>query len=155
MMLCDKCNQGWHTFCLNPTVSRNIEVFTCPKCAPADRTGEVPQALPMPESTAPLIHSILKEGKQSAGGTSPRAGPIKEPATPTRRSGRTSVDEVLHRRCLHYNNQQVVQLSTVPGEPTTVWGKIHYLGKPHLPKACQVTFTNGAVQNCTADEVSE
>jgi hypothetical protein len=24
-----------------------------------------------------------------------------------------------------------------------------------LPKACQVTFTNGAVQNFTADEVSE
>jgi hypothetical protein len=27
------------------------------------------------------------------------------------------------------------------------------LGKQHLPKACQVTFTNGAVQNFTADEV--
>ncbi len=48
----------------------------------------------------------------------------------------------------------VVQLSSVPGEPTTLWGKIHY-HKLHLPQACQVTFTNGAVQNFTADEVSE
>jgi hypothetical protein len=72
-----------------------------------------------------------------------------------RLSGRTSVDEVSHRRCLNYNYQQVVRLSTVPGEPTTVYGKIHYLGKQHLPKACQVTFTNGVVQNFTADEVSE
>jgi hypothetical protein len=47
-----------------------------------------------------------------------------------------------------------VQLRSVPGEPTTLWGKIHYLGKQHLPQACQVTFTNGAVQNFTADEVS-
>jgi hypothetical protein len=66
-----------------------------------------------------------------------------------------SVDEVSHRRCLNYNSQQVVHLSTVPGEPTTLWGKIHYLGKPDLPKACQVTFTKGAVKNFTADEVSE
>ena len=29
------------------------------------------------------------------------------------------------------------------------------MGKLHLPQACQVTFTNGAVQNFTADEVSE
>jgi hypothetical protein len=102
MMLCDKCNRGWHTFCLNPTVSRNIEVFICPRCTPADRTGEVPQALPMPESTVPVIRSIFKKGKQSAGGTSPRAmGPIQEPATPTRRSGRTSADDVSHRRCLN------------------------------------------------------
>jgi hypothetical protein len=89
MMLCDKCNRGWHNFCLNPTVSSKIEVFICPECTPADRTGEVPQALPMPESTAPVTHSILKKGKQSAGGTPSRAEPIKEPATPTRRSGRT------------------------------------------------------------------
>jgi hypothetical protein len=87
MMLCDKCSRGWHTFCLNPAVSRNIEGFICPKYTLADRTGEVPQALPMPESTAPVIHSILKKGKQSAGGASTRAGPSEEPATPTRRSG--------------------------------------------------------------------
>jgi hypothetical protein len=119
------------------------------------RTGEVPQAFPMPESTALVTHSILKKGKQSAWGTPPRVEPIKEPPTPIRRSGRTLVDEVVHRRCLNYNNQQVVELSTVPGEPTTLWGKIHYLGKSHLPKACQATFTNGAVQNFTADEVLE
>jgi hypothetical protein len=69
MMLCDKCNRGWHTFCLNPTVSRNIEVFVCPMCTPTDQTRKVPQALPMPESTTPVIRSILKKGKQSAGGT--------------------------------------------------------------------------------------
>ena len=155
MMLCDKCNRGWHTFCLTPTVSRNIEVFICPMCTPEDRTGEVPQALPMPKPTVPSARSILKKGKQPAGGMRSPAEPDKEPATPTRRSGRTSIDEVLHRRCLNYNNQQVVQLSSVPGEPPTLWGKIHYLGKPHLPKACQVTFTNGVVQNFTADEVSE
>jgi hypothetical protein len=126
------------------------------KCVPADRTWEVPQSLPMPESTAPVICSILKRGKQSAGGTSTRAmRPIQEPVTPTRRSGRTSVDEVSHIRCVNYNNQQVVQLSSDPGEPTTLWVTIHYLGKPHLPQACQVTFTNGAVHNFTADEVSE
>jgi hypothetical protein len=56
---------------------------------------------------------------------------------------------------LNYNNQQVVQLSSIPGQPSTLWGKIHYLGKLHLPKACQVTFTNGVVQDFTADEVSE
>jgi hypothetical protein len=154
-MLCGKCNRGWHTFSRTPLFLGIYKFLICPKCTPADWTGEVPQALPMPESMAPVTHSILKKGKQSAGGTPSRVEPIKEPATPTCRSGRTSVDEVLHRRCLEYNNQQVVQLSTVPGEPTTLWGKIHYLGKSHLPKACQVTFTNGAVQNFTADEVSE
>jgi hypothetical protein len=155
MMLSDKCNRRWHTICLNPTVYKNIEVFTCPMCTPVYWTRKVPQALPMPESTTPVIRSILKRGKQSAGGTRSLAEPIKEPATPTRRLGTTTVDEISHRRCLNYNNEQVVQLSTVPGEPTTLWGQIHYLRKQHLPKACQVTFTNGIVQNFTADEVSE
>jgi hypothetical protein len=58
MILCDKCNRGWHTFCLNPTVSRSIEVFICPMCTPAYRTGKAPQALPMPESTTHVIRSI-------------------------------------------------------------------------------------------------
>jgi hypothetical protein len=88
MMLCDKCNRGWHTFCLNPTVSRNIEVVLCPMRMPADRTGKVPQGLPVPESTAPVLRSILKKGKQSAGGIRSLAEPIKEPSTPARRSGR-------------------------------------------------------------------
>jgi hypothetical protein len=155
MMLCDKCNRGWHTFCLSPTVSRNIEVFICPKCTPADRTGKVPQGLPMPESPTPGPRSILKTGKQPAGGTSSPAAPAKEPATPMRRSSRLSVEGVLHRRCLNDNNQQVVQLSTILGEPTTLWGKIHFLGKQHLPEACHVTFTNGVVHNFIADEVSD
>jgi hypothetical protein len=128
MMLCDKCNRGWHTFCLNPTVSKNIKVFKCPMCMPTHRTRKVPQGLPMPKSTAPVIRIILRKRKQSAGGTRSLAEPIKEPATPTRWSCRTSVDEVLHRRCLNYNNQQVVQLSTTPSEPATLWEKIHYLG---------------------------
>jgi hypothetical protein len=98
-----KCNRGWHTFCLNPNVSRNIEVFICPECIPADPTGEVPQSLPMPVSTAPVIRSILKKGKQSAEGKLPQVPkPVQEPATPTRRSGITSVYKVFHRRCLNY-----------------------------------------------------
>ena len=79
----------------------------------------------------------------------------KEPTTLTRWSSRVSSEEVLHRRYLNYNNQEVVQLSTIPGQPSTLWGKIYSLGKQHLPKACQVTFTNGVVQDFTADEVSE
>jgi hypothetical protein len=124
-------------------------------CMLIDQTGKVSQGLPRPESTAPVICSILKRGKQSAGGTRSLAEPIKEPSTSTRRSGRTSVDEVLHGRCFNYNNQQVVRLSTIPGEPTTLLGKIHYLAKQHLPEACHVTFTNGVVHNFTADDVLE
>jgi hypothetical protein len=124
-------------------------------CTPADRNEKVPQGLPMPESTAPILRNILKKGKPSAGRTLSLAETIKEPATPTRRSRKTSADEVLHRRCLNYNNQWVVQLSTTPGEPATLWGKIHYLGKQHLLEACQVTLTNGVVQNFTADRVSD
>jgi hypothetical protein len=30
MLLCDRCNSGWHTYCMNPPVSRDIETFICP-----------------------------------------------------------------------------------------------------------------------------
>ena len=159
MMLCDKCNKGWHTFCLNPSVSRNIEVFICPECTPGDRIGRSPP-IPMLDgastsATPTALRSILKTGRQPAGGTRVPAAPARVPTAPTRQSPRITPEEVLHRRCLHYNNQQVVQLNATPGEPSTLWGKIHYLGKQHLPEACQVTFTNGVVQNFTADKVSE
>ncbi len=73
MMLCDKCIRGWHTFCLIPTIFRNIEVLIYPEFTPADWIREIPQALPIPESTEQVIRSILKKGKQSDGGTLPRA----------------------------------------------------------------------------------
>jgi ribosomal protein L37AE/L43A len=43
MLLCDKCNEGWHMNCLTPVVRKipNGDWF-CPRCAPRQETDVEP-----------------------------------------------------------------------------------------------------------------
>jgi hypothetical protein len=43
MLLCDRCNEGWHMVCLNPVVRKIPKGdWFCPRCAPRPETDFVP-----------------------------------------------------------------------------------------------------------------
>ena len=57
MLLCDRCNSGWHTYCLDPPVSKAISSFICPHC----QAGGIS---PLSASFVPTLAPVLPQLKK-------------------------------------------------------------------------------------------
>jgi hypothetical protein len=57
MLLCDRCNSGWHTYCLDPPVSKAISSFICPHCQAG---GFSPLSASFVPTLAPVLPQLKK-----------------------------------------------------------------------------------------------
>ena len=162
MILCDRCNSGWHTFCMNPSISKDIDSFICSHCqvggfSPLSASC-VPnlapvlppiEAGPIPEHTSlPVLPPGPKEN-----GTPKTLEPHK--ATPsTRASPRIFTLDADHLRCTSYHNIVVARTGEEYQESEILWGKVAYMGKQALPCALSVRFQNGKVELMNANQVA-
>ncbi len=162
MLLCDRCNSGWHTFCLDPPVSKAISSFICPHCQAG---GFSPLSASFVPTLAPVLPPI-EEGPipehtslpvlppdPKGSGTPRNMGPRL--ATPsTRSSPRISAGDAYHLRCTSYHNRVVARTGEDYEDSEILWGKVAYMGKQALPCALRVRFQNGQIEQMTADQLT-
>ncbi len=162
MLLCDRCNSGWHTFCMNPPVSKDY-YFICPHCQAGGisplSASFVPNLVPLSndvgshpiqEQISPSALSPEPKVKRTAPAVLPKYGPTAS----TRSSTRITPQEADHRRCASYHNRVVARTGDGAHGSDVMWGKVTYLGKASLPAALSVKFIDDTVKRMTADQVS-
>jgi hypothetical protein len=162
MLLCDRCNLGWHTFCMNPPVSKDIDTYICPHCQAGGISPLSASFVPNLAPVLPAIGSgpILEQtslpvlSPDPKGKRTPKAWEPRFATPSTRSSPRISEQEADHLTCTSYHNIVVVRTGEDYQGSEILWGKVAYLGKQSLPGALSVNFQNGKVELMTANQVS-
>ncbi|SAM82617.1 related to histone acetyltransferase 3 (myst) [Ustilago bromivora] len=99
LMFCDKCDRGWHLYCLSPPLSKPPKgQWHCPTCESDDQTQKgSPAASPSSQPLAPPIASSsarqstpLRNGESSSSMRASSSGRLKKPSNPDR-----SIDSLL------------------------------------------------------------
>lgn len=127
LLLCDICNAGYHTFCLQPplnTIPRGR--WLCPQCV---EEGYTPADAAARERQRQLI-------KQQAG------RPVLFPGAGMRRRDDAAAE--LHNRLVLKS-----QHDSSTGGPAQYWGRVHYRGAQHRPRYFLVVYQDGASQAVT------
>jgi hypothetical protein len=106
MLLCDRSNSGWHTFCMNPPDSKDIDSFICPNCQSggisplsASFVPNLAPVLPPIEAGHILEHTslpVLSPGPKGKG--PPKAWEPRKATPSTIASPRISASEADHLR---------------------------------------------------------
>jgi hypothetical protein len=162
MLLCDRCNSGWHTFCMDPPVSKDVDTFVCPHCEAGGFSPLSPLFVPNLAPALPkvVIAPILEQNLNIVPPPHLKERQLPKPVEPrwatpsTRPSPRISAQLADHLRCTSYHDRVVVRTGEDYQEAEILWGKVAYLGKQFLPRALDVSFENGKVERMTANQVS-
>jgi hypothetical protein len=124
LLLCELCNQGWHTFCLQPPLANIPDGYwVCPNCTAAGKT----------EADAARLAQQREQQAQQ------QQLPNIFPDAPMRR--RDAAAEALHGRFITR-----VFKDPITKRPRTYWGKLHYLGPHSRPNYFRVIYEDGDEQ---------
>ena len=125
MLLCDQCNKGWHTFCLDPPLEQVPEgEFKCPMCL-----GEW------------KAHNTVGEGFKVGRGRN-RAQPL---------GGRSAVEQAEVEACRKLHGRiRVVHSLDDKGRPSVEYGQLRFLGEQALPRCIEVEYVSGTRQLLTS-----
>jgi len=127
LLLCDICNAGFHTFCLQPPLSQVPEGhWLCPHCT---------------EEGYSAADAAVRE-RQRACLKQLTAQPVLFPDAGMRR--RDDAAAQLHGRLVLKSTRQPGSASAQP-----YWGRVHYLGAQHRPYYFLVCYQDGATQTLT------
>ncbi len=126
MLLCDWCNSGWHTYCLEPKLeSIPSGHWVCPTCTQAGIT----------------THLVQNERIRQA---SSRTAEPPDPDTQLFTSANTRAKD---KAAAAYDNRLICkQVTTKQGLVKSVWGKVRFLGSDQRPRYFKVTYDDGSTE---------
>lgn len=131
MLLCDSCNTGWHTYCLDPPLPAvPATTWVCPTCTAA---GVTPEQAAAEQAAAKLA------GEAEA----PNPRPNLFPSAATRR--RDAEAQSLDGRLV------IKRFAVRPGARQTqpYWGRLRYMGAQDRPVYFQVVYEDGDDETMT------
>jgi hypothetical protein len=126
MLLCDWCNNGWHTYCLDPQLDHIPDGhWLCPTCKQAGIT----------------INQVQNERKKRI-----TSRTVEEP-DPDAVLFTTANTRAKDKAAASYDNRLVCrQITTKQGLVTSLWGKIKFLGSEHRPKYFKITYDDSTTE---------
>jgi hypothetical protein len=128
LLLCDICNAGYHTFCLQPPLNAVPKsAWLCPACVEGGYTAADAKAREQ------LRKQILQQQQQQ---------PVLFPDAGMRRRDDAAAE--LHGRLLLKSKP-----NPVTGAPEQYWGRVHFRGIQHRPRYFLVAYQDGATQLLT------
>ena len=126
MLLCDWCNKGYHTYCLEPKLqSVPVGQWLCPTCIQA---GITPQ-----HAAETRVARALERAAA--------------PAQPTRRVFVDAKTRANDTAAAAYHGRLVTKHVTSKGQVTTLWGTVKYLGPEHRPKYFEIKYDDSSKEN--------
>lgn len=130
LLLCDLCNAGYHTFCLQPPLQQiPAGAWLCPQCVQEGNS---------------LADAAARE-QQRQQLAEAAAQPQLFPSAATRH--RDGAAAALHGRLV------LRPYSGAAGQPAELWGKLHFLGPQYRPRYFTVVYQDGQEEDCSVRQV--